>query len=192
MLHGVGSDGSDLISLAPYWAHATPGALFVSPDAPNPYDMAPSGRQWFSLTNKDPIILLREIQKALPAFVDFVAGQVKNTGVPYSRVVLMGFSQGAMMALYAAPRLPEAIAGVMAYSGALLWQEEGILWHPPLLLVHGQDDDVVPSSAFRYGRSTLEAKGFAVTAHLTPGLGHGIDGAGIENGSLFLETILAK
>lgn len=190
MLHGVGADGQDLISLAPLWADAAPGALFVSPDGPEPCDMAPFGRQWFSLTDRSPDALLAELRRAEPVVRDFVAQQLAKYALPYDRLVLMGFSQGAMTALYAAPRLPERIAGVLAYSGALLWEDAGAAHRPPVCLVHGQADEVVPPSAHRYAHATLEKQGFAVSGHTTPALGHGIDEAGISAGADFLRAVL--
>jgi phospholipase/carboxylesterase len=190
MLHGVGADGQDLISLAPLWADAAPGALFASPDAPQPCDMAPFGRQWFSLQDRAPEALLREVKASAPVLTDFIAGQLATHALPYDRLVLMGFSQGAMMALYVAPRLPGCIAGVLAYSGALLWEDDGAARRPPVCLVHGEADEVVPASAHRYARATLEKQGFAVSGHTTPALGHGIDEAGISAGADFLRAVL--
>jgi phospholipase/carboxylesterase len=190
MLHGVGSDGADLISLAPLWSAAAPGALFLSPDAPEPCDMAPFGRQWFSLKDRDPQVLLQEVRRAAPTLQKSISTHLAQYQVSYSRLVLMGFSQGSMMALFAAPRLPSAVAGVMAYSGALLWEPEGAQHRPPVLLIHGEADDVVPLSAHRYAKQTLAANGFSVAGHTTPGLGHGIDQAGIEAGAAFLAQAL--
>lgn len=194
MLHGVGADGQDLISLAPALGTAVPGAAFASPDAHQPCDMAPpgmmAGRQWFSLQSRAPADLLREVRASAPVLTDFIAQQLEKYGLGYDRLVLMGFSQGSMMSLYVAPRLPGRIAGVLAYSGALLWEDEGAAHTPPVRLIHGEADDVVPVSAYRYARRALEKHGFDVSGHATPGLGHGIDEAGIESGADFLRSVL--
>ncbi|HEY8189746.1 MAG TPA: phospholipase, partial [Micavibrio sp.] len=119
MLHGVGSNGQDLIGLAPHLAQALPNVVFVSPDAPQPYDMAPFGFQWFSLQNRDPAAMLRGIEAAMPVLNRYIDGVLEEFGLRDSDLALLGFSQGTMMSLYAGPRRAGKIAGVLGYSGLL-------------------------------------------------------------------------
>lgn len=194
LLHGLGSNGQDLISLAPYWAQGLPDALFISPDAPFDCDMAPVGYQWFSLLSRDPENIQAGIEIAFPILTAFVKQQAERFGVPLSKTALVGFSQGSMMSLYTAPRLDEKIAGVVGYSGAL-FGEEGLLQDPdefekpPIRLIHGQADEVVSVSGYHNARDVLTKAGFDVSGHTTPGLGHSIDEAGVQSGAQFLQDI---
>ena len=194
LLHGLGSNGQDLISLAPYWAQGLPETLFISPDAPFDCDMAPVGYQWFSLLSRDPENIQAGIEIAFPILTAFVKQQAERFGLPLSKTALVGFSQGSMMSLYAAPRLDEKIAGVVGYSGAL-FGEEGLLQDPdefekpPIRLIHGQADEVVSVSGYHNARDVLTKAGFDVSGHTTPGLGHSIDEAGVQSGAQFLQDI---
>lgn len=197
LLHGLGSNGRDLISLAPMFADAVPDAVFISPDAPFPCDMVPSGYpdsyQWFSLQNRDPQIMLRGVERVFPLVVDFIAGQLARFDLSYSDLVLSGFSQGTMTSLHVAPRLPQKIAGVLGYSGALLADpsaEMSAMQKPPIHLIHGQADDVVPVQAWEFAKEVLDAQGFTVTGHTTPWLAHSIDMEGIQSGAAFLKKAL--
>ncbi len=197
LLHGLGSNGRDLISLAPYWADAVPHAVFASPDAPFVCDMVPPGYpdsyQWFSLQNRDPAAMIAGIQEAHPILESFILEQAKKYDVPLSKTALVGFSQGTMMSLYTGPRLGESLAGILGFSGALLWgQDTKIeeLQKPAVRLIHGEADDVVSVEAYGAAMQALDGAGFETSGHTTPGLGHSIDGAGIESGAKFLTEIL--
>lgn len=196
LLHGLGSNGQDLIGLAPYWASALPKALFVSPDAPFPCDMAPFGYQWFSLQDRDPAKILAGIQKATPILHDYIAAQQEKFGVPADKTVLVGFSQGTMMSLYAGPRYRGAdgkgLAGILGYSGALFVSEaEEDLVKMPVHLVHGERDDVVPFAAYKEAMKGLKENSFSVSGISRPALGHSIDEEGIESGAAFLQSVLS-
>lgn len=194
MLHGLGSDGRDLIGLAPYWASILPDAVFVSPDAPFPCDMAPMGYQWFSLQDWSEEAIRRGVERAAPILDTFITEQLERYGLGADRLVLMGFSQGCMMSLYAGPRYPEKIAGILGYSGALVSGEELIgnpdIHKSPVCLIHGDADGVVPVTAYHHARKTLEKAGFTLSGGVTAGLAHGIDSAGIETGAKFLSEAL--
>lgn len=192
LLHGVGSDGNDLIGLAPHLAPALPDAAFVSPDAPFPYDMAPVGHQWFSLADRTPAMLEAGIAATAPILDAFVDEQLAALGLAGDRLALVGFSQGAMMALYVGARRPVAPAALVAYSGALL-APGGLVAapsRPPVLLVHGAEDPVVPVQAMEAADAALSAAGFPVQALRRPGLAHGIDEAGLVEGARFLRSTL--
>lgn len=194
LLHGLGSNGQDLISLAPFFARALPDAMFVSPDAPFHCDMAPFGYQWFSLQDWSHESMLKGIQTAMPILQDFMDEQRERFDLPADKLALVGFSQGTMMSLYAAPRYTQKIAGVLGYSGALVWEENAApaAFHKPdVRLIHGEADPVVPIAAYHHAKETLENAGFNVTGHTTPGLMHSIDEQGIASGSAFLKQQLA-
>jgi len=194
LLHGVGADGHDLIGLAPMLQAHLPATAFVSPDAPEPCDMAPMGRQWFSLMDRRPEALLAGVQRAGPDVIGVLDTERTRRGLDASRCALLGFSQGTMTALYAAPRYEPELAGVVGFSGALIGAEllaRELRTKPPLLLMHGDMDDVVPAQALPAARDALARLGFTVEAEIRRGLGHGIDPAGIERAGKFLAARFA-
>jgi phospholipase/carboxylesterase len=193
LCHGVGADGHDLIDLAPLWSAALPHAAFAAPDGPEPYDMAPSGRQWFSLADRTLARLEAGVQVAADELNRFVDAEMQRLGLEPQDCAMMGFSQGAMTALYAGLRRPVPPRGILAYSGALLapGRMDEVISRPPVLLVHGEADEVVPVERSRLAETALENAGFAVQALYCPGLGHGIDEAGLSTGSLFLQRIFS-
>ncbi len=194
LLHGLGANGQDLISLAPMWAQDLPDAVFVSPDAPFPCDMAPVGYQWFSLREWTTESILQGVQSAAPVLDGFITQTLEKYGLSADKLALVGFSQGTMMSLYVGPRYPEKIAGILGFSGALIG-EDGLVqdpdeFHkPPVHLIHGEADQVVPVDAYHHARKNLETSGFEVSGYTTPGLPHGIDEAGIESGGAFLRNL---
>ena len=194
LCHGVGADGHDLIDLAPRWAQALPDAVFVSPDGPAPYDMAPMGRQWFSLADRRPEVMQAGAQAAAPALLAFIDAELARLGLASDQVALAGFSQGAMMALYAGLRRRPAPRAIVAYSGALLAGPTlagDLAGRPPVLLVHGEQDEVVPVALGRQAEQALRAAEVPVEALWCPRLGHGIDEAGLSVGGLFLQRAFA-
>ena len=192
LLHGYGSNGQDLIDLAPYWAPKLPHTLFLSPDAPFPCEIG-FGFQWFSLQSWAPATMLAGAEKAAAILNQFIDDHMKKYDIPANHVALVGFSQGTMMSLYVAPRR-EALAGVLGYSGALLGGEGLVGQHnisrPPICLIHGEMDPVVPVASWYHASTLLRQAGFDVTGHTTPGLVHSIDEAGIRAGGAFLENAL--
>lgn len=193
LCHGVGADGYDLIDLAPTWAAALPQAAFVAPDAPEPYDSGPTGRQWFALWDRTPAALAAGADEAARHLGAFVEAELARRGLPGDAYALMGFSQGAMTALHAGLRQTAPPRAILAFSGALLAPERlaEAIARPPVLLVHGQADEVVPADASRAAEQALGAAGFAVETLFCPRLGHGIDEAGLAIGGLFLQRAFA-
>jgi len=182
-LHGLGADGNDLISLAPMLAPLLPDTAFVAPHAPFPCDMAPMGRQWFSLQTREPEELLAGVRNVAPLLDAFLDAELANYGLSDDRLALVGFSQGTMTALHTVLRRPKACAVVVGFSGALLVPEilgEEIASRPPVLLVHGDADPVVPFVALAAAEEGLQLNGIPVAAYGRPGLGHGIDQDGLE------------
>jgi phospholipase/carboxylesterase len=194
LLHGVGADGDDLIGLAPRFARVLPDAEFLSPHGPYPYDMAPMGRQWFSLADRSPSMILAGIRGSAPILSAFIDRELARRGLADRDLALIGFSQGTMMALHVALRRTDACAALIGYSGALSGREslaEEIRAHPPVLLVHGEADEIVPVEAHPRAVAALEAAGVRVSAHTRPGLGHGIDEEGLRLGTRFLASSFA-
>jgi len=193
LLHGYGSNGADLLSLAPYWRRARPHALFVAPNAPERCPGAPGGFQWWGLTELSRASIAAGAARAAPALDGFIDAQLAEHGLSEDRLVLVGFSQGTMMALHVGPRRERQIAGIIAYSGMLadaggLGRE--VVSKPPILLIHGAADSVVPASAFHEAKAELHRLGFAVEDHLTPGLDHSVDETGLRLGERFVKRVL--
>lgn len=181
-LHGVGADGNDLIDLAGYFAQALPDAAFASPDAPFAYDMAPFGRQWFSLRDRSAGTVMEGVRIAAPYLDGFLDERLAALGLTDRELALVGFSQGTMMALQVGLRRPPC-AAIVGFSGRLFAPEilaRELGGRPPVLLIHGEDDPVVPFESLELARQGLEAMGVPVTTMARPGLGHSIDGEGLE------------
>jgi phospholipase/carboxylesterase len=141
LLHGVGADGNDLIGLASEWARALPHAEFLAPDAPFDCDLAPFGRQWFSLSDRDPALMAARLRAVAPILDAFIDRALTERALTDRQLALVGFSQGAMVALHLAFRRAQACAAVLGYSGALLGPEvlaAEMTAAPPVLLVHGE------------------------------------------------------
>ena len=192
LCHGVGADGYDLIDLARVFAPALPHAAFVAPHAPFPYDQHPEGggRQWFSVADRTPAVMEAGIRVAHPMLAAFIAAELARLSLPQTSLALFGFSQGAMMALFTGLRLSPAPAAILAFSGALLAPEALAAEKrnaAPVLLVHGEEDDVVPPVRSHEAEAALLAAQVPVESFFVDGLGHGIDEAGLAVASLFLQ-----
>jgi len=193
LLHGLGADGNDLIGLAPHFAQALPEAAFISPHAPFPCDMAPFGRQWFSFQTREPEAVLGGVRAAATHLDAFLDKELSDHSLGDDRLALIGFSQGTMMALHVALRRPRPCAAVIGYSGMLVGPEllaSEIISRPPVLLVHGQADEVVGFAAMGAAAAALKVNGVQVATLARPGLGHGIDPAGVGAGIALLKESL--
>jgi phospholipase/carboxylesterase len=194
LLHGYGSNGDDLIGLVPYWRAALPDTVFVSPNAPQVCPGAPGGYQWWPLTTFTPDARAAGARTAAPVIDAFIDAQLTRHGLTEDRLALVGFSQGTMVALHVGPRRERQLAGIVGYSGMLadpVSPAAELRTRPPVLLVHGDADPMVPVAALQQARMTLEPLGFDVDAHVSPGLGHSIDEAGLRLGERFLTRVLA-
>jgi phospholipase/carboxylesterase len=188
LVHGYGSNGEDLIGLVPHWREVLPNTAFVSPNAPQPCPGAPGGYQWWGFgAGSDRTAGVTSAAPILDAFID---AELARHGLSDDRLALVGFSQGTMMSLYVGPQRERQIAGIVGLSGALIDTGEAPKTHPPILLVHGDEDPMVPIEAFYRAREALERQGFEVTSHVSPGLGHGVDLAGVTLARRFLERVL--
>ena len=189
LLHGYGADGNDLIGLASAWAPAMPDTLFAAPHAPFPCEGAPFGRQWFGIHGRADALRLAGLRAASAMVDGFIDELLAETGLPPAALLLAGFSQGTMLALHTGPRRAGPLAGILGYSGRLLAPElleREAQGRPPVALIHGERDDLVPCSAMAEAAAALERAGFAVETHRRPGLGHGIDPAGMQAGLAFM------
>jgi len=193
-LHGYGADGKDLIDIGRTWQPLLPHCAFASPHAPEPCGQAPMGRQWFSLTFRDPEERWRGVNKAAPTLDRFLDAELARRQLPSSALALVGFSQGTMMALHVGLRRSTAPFAIVGYSGVLVEPPQAqsekfvgeIKSRPPVLLVHGDRDDVIPVDSLFQAASGLSGLGMAVEWHLSAGIGHGIDQEGLRHGGEFL------
>ncbi|OWU83904.1 phospholipase [Oceanicola sp. 22II-s10i] len=196
-LHGYGANGADLLGIADVLGEHMPDTLFVAPDAPESVPGAPFGYQWFPIpwmdgSSEEEAEAGREAAVAdINAFLD--ALMVDEDVLP-EQVVLFGFSQGTMMSLHVAPRREDPVAGVVAFSGRLLNPEalaDEVVSRMPVLLVHGDADEVVPVQSLPAAAEALQAAGFKeVYAHIMKGTGHGIAPDGLSVALAFMRDKL--
>lgn len=195
-LHGYGADGNDLIGLARPLAPVLPGAAFLSPNAPERCAASPFGRQWFPIpwidgsSQQEMMAGFERADRKLNAYLDEV---FEAEGLDESRTCLVGFSQGTMMALQVGPRREKQLAGIVGFSGRLTAPEllkTEIRTKPPVLLAHGDIDEVIPVEAIHHARNGLAAAGIDVRWHISTGLGHGIDEDGLRLCAQFLHDAL--
>jgi phospholipase/carboxylesterase len=194
LLHGLGADGNDLIGLAPYWARLLPDAEFLSPNAPFPCDMAPHGYQWFSSQDRSLEAVLGGVRAAAPILDAFIDEALEQRGLGSGELALVGFSQGTMMSLFVGLRRAEPVAGIVGFSGRLLAPEllaSELRSRPPILLVHGTEDPLVPYSSLAAAETTLKAAGVPVETVTSVGIGHSIDDQGLRRGGQFLKKVLS-
>jgi len=193
-LHGYGADGKDLIEIGRAWQQYLPDAAFVSPHAPEPCVGAPMGRQWFPLTFRDPDERWKGVNAAAPGLNRFLDAELARRKLPASALALVGFSQGTMMALHAGLRRPTAPAAIVGYSGLFVLPGNAepatvageIKSRPPVLLVHGDQDDLIPVEALFHATQALAALEVPTEWHISGGIGHGIDQEGLRHGGEFL------
>lgn len=193
-LHGYGADGNDLIDIGRAWQQMLPDVAFVSPHAPQPCGQAPVGRQWFALTFRDPDERWNGVNEAAPVLNAFLDAELERHQLTPADMALVGFSQGTMMALHVGLRRPAPVAAIVGYSGMLVLPKDGpaetvkdeIVSRPPVLLVHGDRDELIPAQALFHAGSALSELGVPVQWHLSKGIGHGIDHEGLRQGGEFL------
>ena len=192
LCHGLGADGNDLIGLAPHYAKVLPNAIFVSPNAPFQCDMSPFGYQWFSLQERTEEAMLAGAQKAQPILDAFIDQQLAKYKLTERNLALVGFSQGTMVSIFTVPRRKIPVAGVVAYSGRLIGNDlmaQEIRCNPPMVMINGDQDELVPVTLQPAAVETLRALGVKIEGHIRPGLGHSIDDVGIKIAQDFLSAL---
>jgi len=193
LLHGLGADGNDLIALAPLLAEVLPKARFIAPDAPEPCDMAPMGRQWFGLQDPAADVLEAGVARAGVDVNAYIDEMLEGLGLGPERLILAGFSQGAMTALYLGLRREVAPKAILSFSGALIAPQAlvgEIRCRPPVCIIHGEADELVPVASATLAKEVLEAAKVPVECHLLEGLGHGIDDAALVLAAAFLARVV--
>jgi len=193
-LHGYGADGNDLIEIGRAWAALLPDAAFVSPHAPRPCGQAPVGREWFPLTFRDLNERWTGVNVAAPGLDAFLDAELQRRNLPPSALALVGFSQGTMLALHVGLRRAVPPVAIVGYSGMLIMPGDAIsdafvaeiVSRPPVLLIHGDADDLIPVQAILHAAQGLAALEVPVQWHISSGIGHGIDQEGLRHGGEFL------
>jgi phospholipase/carboxylesterase len=200
LFHGYGADGNDLIEIGRAWQQLLPDAAFVSPHAPERCSPAPTGRQWFPLTFRDPNERWTGVTKVAPMLERFLDDELKRNNLPAGALALVGFSQGTMLALHAGLRRTMPPAAIVGYSGLFVLPNGAapeavageIKSRPPVLLIHGDRDDLIPVQALFLSARYLADLDIPTEWHLSAGLGHGIDEEGLRHGGEFLAKRFAK
>lgn len=193
-LHGYGANGQDLLSLSPELEAALPNSIFVSPDAIYPFEGGFfGGYQWYSLIDRSEQSMLAGAKNAAPIINQYIDEQLAKFKLPISKLILIGFSQGGMLATYVGLRRKGKIAGIISFSGYMLLSdnlEDEIKAKPNVLLTHGEDDSVVPPQALDFAAEKLDTLGVDCEAHLLPNLGHGIDAKAIDLARKFITKVI--
>lgn len=195
-LHGYGADGADLLGLADPLSRYLPDTAFYAPNAPEPCRNNPFGFQWFPIPWLDGSTEAQaraSMEKSVEDVNAFLDGVLAHEGLGADRMVVVGFSQGTMMALHVLPRRDKAVAGIVGFSGRLLAPErlaEEARVRPPVLLVHGDEDPMVPHADMGLAQRALAGAGFTVATHTMRGTGHGIAPDGLGVALSFLRKVL--
>lgn len=193
LLHGYGSNGADLISLAHHWRSGLPDALFLAPNAPQ--TLGAGAYQWWGLDAFTPRALATGADSAAPALNAFVDRKLAQYDLTEDQLAIVGFSQGTMMALHIGLRRARPAAAIVGYSGMLTGAADlsrHLRSKPPVLLIHGSADPVVPVAALHAAKTELLRYGVAVTTHISPGLGHSVDPGGLQLGGDFLTKAFSR
>lgn len=192
ILHGYGADGDDLIGLGRHWAGLMPEALFFAPNAPTRCAQNPFGYEWFPI---DFDRMVGSVAAGVPAARERVVEALhevwSRTGLGPAETLLTGFSQGAMLALHTGLSLDEPVLGIVSFSGALVPPPRFGAVRPPVCFVHGDLDEVVDPRLTEEAAVSLQAQGFEVRVHVSPGMGHGIAPDGLDFATSFMLDRLA-
>jgi phospholipase/carboxylesterase len=187
--HGYGADGKDLINIGNYWQRFLPDFYFTSPNAPNVCSVNPSGFEWFNLMNPDIKNVDLELESSVLQLTKFIDAKLKDLILDYSKLFLVGFSQGTMMSLHYALTNPNKIAGVIGYSGKIYDPsilENNIKSRPPIFLMHGDDDNIVPLEDMMEAKNFLTKNKVDLKTKIFKGCGHSIPTQGLSLGLEFI------
>jgi len=187
--HGYGADGKDLINIGNYWQRFLPDFYFTSPNAPNVCSVNPSGFEWFNLMNPDIKNVDLELESSVLQLTKFIDAKLKDLSLDYSKLFLVGFSQGTMMSLHYALTNPNKIAGVIGYSGKIYDPsilENNIKSRPPIFLMHGDSDNIVPLEDMMEAKNFLTKNKVDLKTKIFKGCGHSIPTQGLSLGLEFI------
>lgn len=185
LCHGYGADGNDLIELAPHWQRFLPDLAFVAPNAPEPCAGSPMGYQWFPITQLDPQLMRQGVEGAAAGLDYFLDSELARHDLTGDKLILVGFSQGTMMALHCGLRRPLKPAAIIGFSGVLAGDAPPNT-DVPVLLIHGSHDPMIPLDGLFFSAATLGKAGIAVQWHISMGVGHGIAEDGLSLAADFL------
>jgi phospholipase/carboxylesterase len=185
LVHGYGADGQDLIGLAQHWQSMLPSVAFAAPNAPTPVTGS-AGYQWFPISRIDPHELRKGVETAAPMLDQYLDAELARLGLPPERLALAGFSQGTMLSLHLGLRRKIKPAAIVGFSGLLAGPPPIDSEIPPVLLTHGDSDQIIPPQAMFVAAAQLGLAGAAVQWHLAAGMGHGIDPQGLALAGQFL------
>jgi len=199
--HGYGANGDDLIGLGNFWREAMPDTAFISPNAPQACEMNPGGYQWFPITMRSPGEGWRppaeEVRKlvagAAPSLDDLITDELAHYGLDETKLVLVGFSQGTMMSIYVGLKRAITPAAILGFSGAFVGfdDENEVTARPPVFLVHGDQDPMIPVQAMFKAAEDLASIGVAVGSHVSKGIPHSIGQDGLQLGGQFILDALS-
>jgi phospholipase/carboxylesterase len=193
LIHGYGSNGDDLIALARMIQPALPNVAFVAPNAPSQISSMAAAHQWWPIETFSMAERAAGAAVAAPALDAFLSAELEAAGLPSNRLLLVGFSQGTMMALHVGLRRTEPVAGIVGISGMLVAPDQleaDIRSRPPVLLIHGTDDDVVPFRSMELAKVALTGAGVPVETHVSPGVKHSIGHDGLDAATAFARAVL--
>lgn len=193
LIHGYGSNGDDLIALADAIRPALPDAALVAPNAPQRFPHMAAAYQWWPIETFSMAERSAGVSAAAPFLDAFINDELEAAGLTADRLLLVGFSQGTMMALHVGLRRPDAVAGIVGISGMLIAPERlaaEICSRPPVLLIHGMEDEVVPFRSMDLASTALLDAGVTVETHSSPGMGHGVAPDGLAAATAFAQRVL--
>ncbi|MCP5322870.1 MAG: dienelactone hydrolase family protein [Candidatus Paracaedibacteraceae bacterium] len=191
LLHGWGADGANLLDIALSLSHDFPHAEFHLPNAPLTCEASENGYQWFSLSDESTSALLQAAESTASIVENYIREKTKQAQLDHTKVVLLGFSQGAMLAKHLALTRPNLCNVVAAYSGKLIDVPENMIAdRVPMILIHGDEDIIIPVEAMVESYNILKELEFPVDAYRMVDLGHGINQAGLELGHQFIKKHL--
>ena len=192
ILHGYGADSNDLFSIATYWQRFLPDAFFCVPNAPNSCQVNPAGFEWFDLMQTDNDKITQESLVSLEKLQETIDQKLDDLKIEHNKLILVGFSQGTMMSLHVGLRRKSDIGGIVGFSGAMTlpenWEAE-ITSKPPVLLVHGDVDNVVPVQMMHEAFIALKEFGIDVENHVSPSVMHNIGPDGLQKAMEFLAKV---
>lgn len=190
LLHGYAADGEDIIALGHQWQRMLPDAAFTAPTAPEFCEAPPVGYQWFDVTSADPQDHWRGLEAVAPTVNAFIDSELETHELDGSTLALAGFSQGAIVALHIGLRRDPAPSAIVSFAGTLLENGtsngSGITARPPVMLIHGDRDDIIPVEALSHAEAVLQAEDIKVRTFIAEGITHGIDGDGTWRAGGFL------